>query len=91
MIRDKDRPRGDTILTLARGQVFGGEIPRGESIRLMKTKLAIFSWSGGTVSVVGEPKAVYKVPQLCVFRECVLVFSVCFVSVNEFLAGITCV
>ena len=70
-------------------QVFGGEIPRGESIKLLKTKLAIFSWTGGTVSVVGEPKAVYKVPCLCVLRERVLVFWLCPVCVSEFLAGFT--
>ena len=41
-------------------EIFGAEIPRGEPIKLVKTKLAIYSWRGATISVCGEPKAVYK-------------------------------
>jgi poly(A) polymerase len=41
-------------------EIFGAEIPRSEPIRLVKTKLAIYSWRGATISVCGETKAVYK-------------------------------
>ena len=41
-------------------EVFGAEIPCGESRKLVKTKMALFSWKGATVSVHGEPKGVYK-------------------------------
>ena len=41
-------------------EIFGAEIPRSEPIKLVKTKLAIYSWRGATISVCGEPKAVYK-------------------------------
>ena len=43
---------------------------RGEAVRLHRQKLAVFTWQGATVSVLGEPKAVYKSEMRCV-RVCV--------------------
>jgi hypothetical protein len=74
------------VLETGLAEIFGSEIPRGEPMVLMKSKLAIYTWHGCTLTVKGVAKVAYvgeTTPMKYVYMflwSCVYVCVLCSLS-----------